>query len=109
LNFVSDTVKRWYSSIDIIDRSKFLFSVSPKAVVVGRSLAVVLQSDECNGRKSDKCLNQKIYKNGYASTSMVVLWDPMVHPHLGGGPGHQRREHVVRGLRNSTSHSFHSL
>ena len=62
MNFVSDTVKRWYSLIDIINRSKFLFSVSPKALVVGRSLAVVLQSDECNGRKSDKCLNQKFIK-----------------------------------------------
>jgi hypothetical protein len=78
-----------------MDRSKFLFSVSPEAVVVGRSLAVVLQSNEYNGRKSDKCLNQKIYKNGYASTSMVVLWDPMVHPHLGGGPGRQHRQHGV--------------
>ena len=62
MNFVSDTVKSWYSSIGIIDRPKLLFSVSSKAVVVDRSLTVVLQSGECNGRKNDKCLNQKFIK-----------------------------------------------
>ena len=35
----------------------------------------------------------------------MVLWDQFVHPHPDGGPGQQRREHVVLGLRHPAPHS----
>ena len=54
-------------------------------------------------------IDLQLFNNAYVSTSTLVLRDPMIHPHPDGGPGNQRREHVVLGLRYPAPHSVLSL